>query len=259
MTTQASSHGRALDGRVVLVTGAHGALGEAAARACAAAGATVVLLGRRVPKLTRLYDAIEAGGAPQPAIYPLDLEGATPDDYAELAASIERDCGRLDGIVHCAAEFKGLVSLENTPPEDWQRALHVNLSAPLLLTRACLPLLRRRDDAAIVFVLDDPARIGRALWGGYAVAKFGLAGLVEVLHDELERSPVRVHGLLPGPMRSALRGKAYFAEDPSQVPEASAYAAACVRLLGAAGQGEPAVVRAVPERAPVPRLHVLPS
>lgn len=248
-----------LRGRTILVVGAHGALGEAAARACAAQGATVVLLGRRVPKLTKLYDALEASGAPQPAIYPLDLAGAGPDDYAQLAESIERDIGRLDGILHCAAEFKGLVSLENTEPEDWQRALQVNLSAPLLLTRACLPLLRQREDAAIVFVLDDPARIGKAFWGGYAVAKFGLAGLVEVLHDELETSPVRVHGLLPGPMRTALRGKAYFAEDPGQVPEASAYTAACVRLLAGAEPDAPAVVRAVPESVVTPRLHVLSS
>lgn len=246
-----------LAGRTILIVGAHGALGDAAARACAAHGATVVLLGRRVPKLTRLYDAIEASGAPQPAIYPLDLEGASPDDYAELAAAIERDCGRLDGILHCAAEFKGLVSLENLPPDDWQRALHVNLSAPLLLTQACLPLLRAREDAAVVFVLDDPQRIGKALWGGYAVAKFGLAGLVEVLHDELENSPVRVHGLLPGPMRTPLRGKAFFAEDPGQVPEASAYASACVRLLAGADASAPVVVRAVPEQTVKPRLHVL--
>lgn len=249
----------ALAGRVILVAGANGALGEAVARGCAGAGATVVLLGRRVPKLTKLYDALEAGGAAQPAIYPLDLAGATPDDYADLAATIEREFGRLDGIAHCAAEFKGLVSLENTPAEDWARALHVNLTAPLQLTRACLPLLRQRDDAAVVFVLDDPARIGRALWGGYAVSKAGLAGLVDVLRDELEASPVRVHGVTPGPMRTALRGKAYFAEDPGSVPEASAYAPTLVRLLGAEGRGAPAHVRAEPARAAVPRLHVLPS
>ena len=104
----ASNHATMLAGRTILVVGAHGALGEAAARACAGHGATVVLLGRRVPKLTRHYDALEAGGAPQPAIYPLDLAGAGADDYAQLAQSIERDCGRPDGILHCAAEFKGL-------------------------------------------------------------------------------------------------------------------------------------------------------
>lgn len=225
----------ALAGRTILVSGAHGALGEAAARACAAAGATVVLLGRRVPKLGRLYDAIAATAAPQPAIYPLDLEGAGPDDYAQLAETLQRDCGGLDGLLHCAAEFKGLASIENSDPLDLLRALHVNLAAPLLLTRACLPLLRARADAAVVFVTDDPARVGRAFWGGYGVAQHGLAGAVAVLHDETERSSVRVHGLRPGPMRTALRARAFFAENPGDVPEAATVAPAAVHLLSAAG------------------------
>jgi len=225
----------ALAGRTILISGASGALGEAAAHACAAAGATVVLLGRRVPKLTRLYDAIEAAGGAQPAIYPLDLEGAGPDDYAELAAALQRDCGGLDGLLHCAAEFKGLASIENSDPLDLLRALHVDLAAPLLLTRACLPLLRARPDAAVVFVLDDPARVGNAFWGGYGIAHHGLVGAVAVLHAETENSPVRVHGLRPGPMRTALRGRAYFAENPAEVPQATAIAPACVQLLSAAG------------------------
>jgi NAD(P)-dependent dehydrogenase (short-subunit alcohol dehydrogenase family) len=225
----------ALAGRTILITGASGALGDAAARACAAAGATVVLLGRRVPKLGRLYDALVASGAPQPAIYPLDLEGASPDDYDDLAQALQRDCGGIDGVLHCAAEFKGLSSIENTAPEELLRALHVNLAAPLLLTRALLPMLRLRQDAAVVFVLDDPARAGRAFWGGYGIAKHGLVGAVSVLHDETEKSPVRVHGLQPGPMRTSLRGKAYFAENPGAIPEAAAYAPVCVHLLSAAG------------------------
>lgn len=225
----------ALAGRTILISGATGALGEAAAHACAAAGATVVLLGRRVPKLTRLYDAIEAAGGAQPAIYPLDLEGAGPDDYAELAAALQRDCGGLDGLLHCAAEFKGLASIENSDPLDLLRALHVDLAAPLLLTRACLPLLRTRADAAVVFVLDDASRVGNAFWGGYGIAQHGLIGAVAVLHAETERSSVRIHGLRPGPMRTALRGRAYFAENPGDVPQASTIAPACVQLLSAAG------------------------
>src|SRR5690606_14153714 len=69
-----------LAGRVVLVAGAPGGLGAAAARACATAGATLVLLGRRLPRLNRIYDAVARLG-PEPLLYPLDLEGASPDDY----------------------------------------------------------------------------------------------------------------------------------------------------------------------------------
>src|SRR5690606_15911064 len=119
----------ALAGRVVLVTGAHGGLGAAAAKACARAGATVVLLGRRVPKLGRVYDAVKAIG-PEPALYPLDLAGADPADYEALAAKVTAELGGLHGVLHCAAEFAGLAPLEATPPEGFVRSLHVNLTAP---------------------------------------------------------------------------------------------------------------------------------
>jgi len=225
----------ALRERVILITGANGALGDAAARACAAAGATVVLLGRRVPKLQRLHDALVAIG-PQPAIYPLDLLGATPADYAEMAMRIDDEFGRLDGVLHAAAEFQGLTPLQNTDPSEFVNALHVNVGAPFLLTQACLPLLRRAPDSAIVFVMDDPQRVGRAYWGGYGVAKFALQGLLRVLADELENSPVRVSALQPGPMQTPLRTKAFMTEAPGTWPDASAYADACVHLLSAAGK-----------------------
>lgn len=224
----------ALAGRVVLVTGAHGALGEASARACAAAGATVVLLGRRLPRLNRVYDAVASLG-PKPAIYPLDMEGASPADYAEMAERLRGELGRLDGLLHCAVEFRGLAPLEVTDPLDFVRAVHVDLTAPWLLTQACLPMLREAPDAAVVFVLDDPAQVSRAYWGGYGVAQHGLAGLVHILADELESSSVRISALQPGPMRSPLRARSYFGEDPGQWPEPSAYAPACVHLLSAAG------------------------
>jgi NAD(P)-dependent dehydrogenase (short-subunit alcohol dehydrogenase family) len=230
----------ALAGRVILVTGAYGGLGEAAAKACAQAGATVVLLGRKVPKLSRSYDAVKALG-PQPALYPLDLAGADPADYEAMADRIVADLGGLHGVLHCAAEFTGLRPLETTPPEDFVRNLHVNLSAPWLLTQACLPALRAQPDSAIVFVLDDLARIGRAYWGPYAVAKAGLEGLVRVLDDETDTGPVRVSALQPPPMRTNIRSRAFVEEAASKVPGPARYANACVHLLspaGAAWRGE---------------------
>lgn len=234
-----SAAGGPLAGRVVLVVGAVGALGSACARAAAAAGAYVVLLGRRVPKLNRLYDAIKASGVAEPAIYPLDLEGAGPADYRQMAEAIEAQCGRLDGILHLAAEFKGLVPFASIAPEDMVRSLHVNLGAPMLLTQACLPLLQRSEDAAIVVALDDPARCARAYWGPYPAAQAGRAAWVAQLGDELENSSVRVHGLQPGPMRTPLRARAFFAEDPSRWPEAAAYAPRFIAALA----GEDGFVR----------------
>jgi NAD(P)-dependent dehydrogenase (short-subunit alcohol dehydrogenase family) len=224
----------ALAGRVVLVVGAHGGLGSEAALACAEAGAKLVLLGRRVPKLKRLLDRIESVGG-EASAYPLDLEGATPDDYAELADRIEDGFGRLDGILHCAAHFPGLTPLPQTDPAEFARAVHVNLTAPWWLTQACLPLLSRAGDAAVVFAIDDLARTGGAYWGGYGIAQHGLAALVAMLQAELGSGPVRVSALQPGPMRTSLRARAYAADDDRIARDAADYADACVTLLSARG------------------------
>jgi NAD(P)-dependent dehydrogenase (short-subunit alcohol dehydrogenase family) len=195
----------------------------------------VVLLGRKVRPLEALYDDIERIGGAQPAVYPMDLAGATPRDYADLAASIERECGRLDGVVHAAAHFDGLQPFDQQKPEEWMRTQQVNVTAPFQLTQACMPLLRQRDDAAIVFVLDDPLRTGKAFWGGYGVAKHALAGLASIVHEETENSRVRTHALLPGPMRTVLRRAAYYGEDTLMHPEPDHAASFVVRLLGADG------------------------
>ena len=223
-----------LAGRVILLAGAHGGLGAVAAQACAAAGATLVLLGRKLPKLNRVYDAVAQAG-PEPLLYPLDLEGASPDDYLELAQRILSELGRLDGILQCAAEFRGLTPLEHIDPADFARAVHVNLTAPWWLSQACLPLLKQAQDAALVFALDDVARVGKAYWGGYGVAQHGLRALLGMLSAELANTAVRVAGLQPGPMRTGLRARAYAEDHDRRLADAAAYAGACVTLLSPAG------------------------
>jgi len=224
----------ALRDRVVLVSGAQGGLGGVAAQACARAGATVVLLGRKPPKLNRVYDACAKLG-PEPLLYPLDLEGAAPDDYAEMADRIHRELGRLDGVLHCAAEFRGLTPLEHTDPANFARAVHVNLTAPWWLSQACLPLLKQSPDAALVFALDDMSRVGQAYWGGYGLAQHGLGAMVGMLHAELANSSVRVAALQPGPMRTGLRAKAFAEDEDLQARDPADYAEACVTLLSPAG------------------------
>jgi NAD(P)-dependent dehydrogenase (short-subunit alcohol dehydrogenase family) len=81
-------------------------------------------------------------------------------------------------------------------------------------------------------VLDDPERIGKAYWGGYGAAKAGLATLASILHQETESGSVRVHALLPGPMRTALRRMAYFGEDALERVTPDATGSAIAFLLG---------------------------
>ncbi len=224
----------ALRDRVVLIAGAAGGLGAAAAVACARAGATTVLLGRKVAPLNRVYDVAKAVG-PEPVLYPLDLEGASPDDFDQLAQALEGEFGRLDGLLHCAAEFRGLTPLQHTDPADFARAIHVDLTARWWLTQACLPLLAKAEAGAAVFVLDDPARTGSAFWGGYGIAQAGQAALVGMLQAEIGAQGPRISGLQPGPMRTGLRAKAYQANADLVARPPTDYADACVTLLSPTG------------------------
>lgn len=205
-----------LKDRVILVTGAGAGIGRVAARRFAAAGATVVLLGRTTRKLEQVYDEIEKAGSPQPAIFPLNLEGATPKDYDDLARVLETEFGRLDGLLHNAAFFPGLTPIAHYNPETWYRVMQVNLNGPLLLTQALLGLLNQPEDASIIFTIDDYAA-GKAYWGAYGVAKGGIQTLMQMLADELEtNTAIRVNAIDPGPARTDLRLLAYPAGDQSQ-------------------------------------------
>ena len=221
-----------LEGRVILVTGATGALGSVAAKACAQAGATVVLLGRTVRKLELLYDAILAAGAPKPAIYPLDLSGATENDYAELAEALTRELGGLHGLMHCAAELGHLGPLADIDGMRWQRLLHINLTAPFLLTQALIPLMTKAGEGKVIFVGDSAVGDGKAFWGAYGVAKSGLATYSRILDEESASFGVRSKVFTPGPMRSPIRLRAYPGESLAALPEPRVHAETIVCLLG---------------------------
>lgn len=227
-----------LDGRVILITGAGEGIGRASARACAAHGATVVLLDKAVPQVESLYDEIEQAGGPQPAIYPMDLQGAVPHHYEELAATVSKQLGRLDGLVHNAAVLGTLGPLHHLDTEVWSRVMQVNLHAPFLLTHACLPLLEQAPDASIVFLSDRVGRRGRAYWGAYGVSKFGIEGLMQILADEWEHRPgLRVNSFDPGPVATGLRHQAYPAEDPAVRADPASIMPALLYLLGPDSRG----------------------
>ncbi len=202
--------------RVMLVTGAGDGIGKAVSLAFAAHGATVILLGRTITKLESVYDEIVTADGRKPAIYPLDLQGAVPDDYQQLAERIESELGRLDGLLHNAGLLGSLTPMEHYDPIEWLRVIQVNLHAPFLLTQACLPLLKRAPSSSVLFTSSGVGRRGRAYWGAYSVAKFAIEGLMQILADELEQnSRVRVNSINPGRVRTAMRAAAYPAEDPA--------------------------------------------
>jgi NAD(P)-dependent dehydrogenase (short-subunit alcohol dehydrogenase family) len=228
-----------LKDRIILITGAGDGIGAAAAKRFAAHGATVVLLGRTVPKLEAVYDAITSAGHPQPAIYPMDLEGATYDDYEDLAATLEQEFGRLDGLLHNAAILGARMMVEQYDLKLWARVMHINLTAPFLLSRACLPLLRKSADGRVVFTSTGVAQQGHAYWGAYGVSKAGADNLMQIMADELEaNTSIRVNSIDPGIVATRIRRLAFPAEDASKLPTADSIMPAYLYLLGPDSKNE---------------------
>ncbi len=224
--------------RVILVTGAGDGIGRAAARRFAAFGATVILLGRTLRKLEQVYDEIEQAGHPQPAIYPLNLEGASPKDYMDLALKLDTEFGHLDGLLHNAAILGTLTPIIHYNIELWYRVLQVNLNAPFLLTQAMLSLLCRSSDAAITFTADLVSDEGRAYWGAYSVAKAGSLTLMKTLASELEtNTAVRVNSIEPGKVRSGLRLQAYPAGDADEWADPETILDTYLYLMGPDSKG----------------------
>ena len=224
--------------RVILITGASSGLGAALARECARAGASVILCGRSQAKLERVYDDIEATGAPRPAIATLDLATATAKDYDALASTIGDEFGKLDGVVHAAALLGDRTPLEQYDVPTWCRVLHVNLTAPFILTQVLLPNLRKSKDASVIFVSSGVVTNPRPFWGAYAVAKSGLEAVRSMLSQELEGEPnIRVNSVNPGRMRTPMRAAAYPAEDPNTVPSPASVSGPFLYLLSAQSRG----------------------
>jgi NAD(P)-dependent dehydrogenase (short-subunit alcohol dehydrogenase family) len=227
-----------LEGRVILVTGAGSGIGAAVSRACARHGATVILLDKIVRSVEQVYDSIEAEGGVQPAIYPMNLEGAAEKDYMDLASTLEQEFGRLDGLLHNAAMLGALVPLAHFEAELWYKILQTNLNAPYLLTRSCLSLLMKSDDASVVFNSDKVGRKGKAYWGAYGVAKAAMENFMQVLADEMEtNTSVRANSIDPGPVATSLRSLAYPGENPEPLAKPDDVVLPFLYLLGNASRG----------------------
>jgi len=230
--------GQFLNDRVILVSGAGNGIGAAVAKSCAHFGARVVLLDKTVRNLEQVYDSIESAGSPQAAIYPMNLEGATEKDFIDLADTIEKEFGRLDGLLHNAAMLGALIPVAHFESELWFRILQVNLNAPFLLTRACLDLLMKSPDASILFSSDAAGRHGKAYWGAYGVSKAAVENLMQTLADEMEsNTQVRVNSLDPGPVTTGLRNLAYPGENPQAVASPETVVRPHLYILGPDSKG----------------------
>lgn len=221
-----------LANKIILVTGAGDGIGKIAAKTFAACGATVILAGRTLAKLEKVYDEIEAAGYSQPAIFPINLESAVEKDYDDMCNAMADTFGRLDGLLHNAAELGEHTPISNYAVNTWLRCMQVNVNAPFMMTQALLPLLEKSENASVLFTSSSVAFKGRAYWGAYAASKAAAENLMQTLADENDGvNKIRFNSYNPGGTRTRMRAKAYPAENPETLKTPEALMPAYVYLM----------------------------
>ncbi|WP_144206605.1 YciK family oxidoreductase [Shewanella donghaensis] len=221
-----------LKNKTILVTGAGAGIGRTAAINFAKHGATVILLGKTVKKLEAVYDEIEQAGYPKPAIVPLDLKGATEQNYKDMAETIAEQFNHLDGLLHNASLLGALGPFEHIDLESLEDVMKVNVTAQVILTKALLPIMRSAPSASIIFTSSGVGRQGRAYWGPYAFSKFATEGMMQVLAHECDGTNLRVNSINPGATRTEMRAKAYPGEDPQTLKTAQDIMPTYLYLMG---------------------------
>jgi NAD(P)-dependent dehydrogenase (short-subunit alcohol dehydrogenase family) len=229
---------RELAGRVIAITGVTGGIGRAVALAAVREGAELVLIGRNLLKLQTLHAELEQLAPGAALMVQLDLENALANDYDRIADAVVNRYGRLDGLVHCAGMLGPLTPIDQYDVPTWCRVMQVNTTAAFVLTQVLLPALRKSADASVIFTSSGVGRKGRAYWGAYAVSKFAVEGMAQVMAAELEgTSTVRVNTLNPGRARTAMRRAAYPSENLDSLPLPESLMEPYLRLLGPRGKG----------------------
>lgn len=211
-----------LENKTILVTGAGDGIGKQAALHFAKYGATVILLGKTVTKLESVYDEIINQGGNEPAIVPLDLQGATAKHYRDMANTISDQFGCLDGLLHNASVLGHLGPFEQISEQDWQNVFQINVTSQFLMTQALLPVLKKASHSSVIFTTSSVGIKGKAYWGPYSISKFATQGLMQILADEFENRNIRFNCINPGATKTAMRAKAFPAEnaDSLKTPEA---------------------------------------
>lgn len=208
-----SVHQKKLINNVALITGATRGIGKAVAAAYVREGARVFICARNQLDVAATvrelrYDSTDA-----------QVDGCAGDvgketDVRRIIDAVIERFQRIDTLVNNASLLGPRVALVEYPFRQWEEVIRVNLHGVFLLSQQLVKRMIVQRHGSIINVSSGVGRVGRARWGAYAVSKFGLEGLTQVLADEVKEFGIRVNSVNPGPTRTEMRAEAYPEEDP---------------------------------------------
>ena len=211
----------------VVITGAGRGIGAALARAFSRDGARVFLCARTDVEVRTVAEEILAAGG-RAGWTTVDV--GEPDAARALALMATSELGRVDVLVNNAGILGPKAPLLECTPGNWNDVLRVNATGTFLVSRAFLPTMLQQQSGVIMNVSSGVGRKGRATWGPYAVSKFAVEGLSQVLAEEIGPQGLACVAVNPGATRTDMRAAAYPDEDPMTLPTADQIAEAFLRI-----------------------------
>ncbi len=213
-----------LPGRVVLVTGATGALGRIVVKRLLEAGAVVAAVHRDEAKFRELLDFVGAGAGGSLTGIKADVTSEA-DVLAMIEAVLGRH-GRVDALLNLVGGYRGGADIAATGEDDWDFLMRTNLKSAFLCSKAVLPAMIKAGAGRIVCVSARPAveNKGRAKSGAYAVSKAGVVALTQTIAEETRRSGVTANCIVPGTIDTAKNRAAIAGGDPSKWADPEAIA-----------------------------------
>jgi NAD(P)-dependent dehydrogenase (short-subunit alcohol dehydrogenase family) len=227
-----SVHEKRLINNVALITGATRGIGKAIAAAYALEGARVFICARNQQDVAATVRELRG------QIMDAQIDGCAGDvgketDVCQIVDAVIKRFQTIHTLVNNASLLGPRVPLVHYPVAQWEEVIRVNLHGVFLLSQHVVKGMIAQHQGSIINVSSGVGRVGRARWGAYAVSKFGLEGLTQVLADEVKEFGVRVNSVNPGPTRTDMRAKAYPEEDPLTLPTPEQITAIFVHLASA--------------------------
>jgi NAD(P)-dependent dehydrogenase (short-subunit alcohol dehydrogenase family) len=215
-----------MNGKIVLVTGANGGLGNFVTRAFLDAGATVVGTSLKIQQ--------NAFNDQNFTALPADVSKV--DDARRLVDEIDRKFGKLDVLAHTVGGFAGGQTVAETDDTTFQRMLDLNLIATLHILRATIPLLVRNGDSRIIAIGSRQALVPGKNVGAYSASKAAMVSLIQTVALENKDAGLKANVILPGTMDTPANRQAMPKADFSKWVQPSSVASLMVWLAADGGR-----------------------
>ncbi len=188
-------------GKVAIVTGAAGEIGQVIAADLLESGASVVWVGRRERTLRAAVAALHGGGDRS---LPVRADVGSETDVRRMVRRTLDRFGHIDILVNNAAQRGPTIPIVRLSPRVWREVLETNLTGAFLCARECLPHMMRQREGRIINISSMAGRMAYPLRASYAVSKWGLIGLTMTLAQEAGPFNVLANVVCPGPVEGAV-------------------------------------------------------